>query len=232
MNRHIIFNLEIPAGSFSIFVVISMTLWLFLYDRVILPVSSKLMGRSVRLSSKVRMGIGVFVSIIALLTAALVENVRRNKAIEEGLADDPEATVNMSAMWLAPQNIFLGITEAFNTIGQIEFFYSESPKNMVSIALTFVTLGRSFGSVLASMLVSAVDAITSEGNHYSWVSTNLNKGHYSYYCLLLASLAVVNFFYYVACSRAYGPCKGEGKDFMEIVAGHDDDDEDGDDVDH
>ncbi|KAH7524190.1 hypothetical protein FEM48_Zijuj06G0092800 [Ziziphus jujuba var. spinosa] len=140
----------------------------------------------------------------------------------------------MSALWLAPQFIYLGITEALNTIGPIDLFYSESPKYTVSIALKFVSLGRSIASVLASILVSIVDAITSKGNHYSWVSTNPNKGYYVYHCLLLAGLGVVNFFYHIACSRVYGPYKGEGKDFMELVAGHDNDDndEDGDNVAH
>lgn len=218
MDRRFLKYFEIPAGSFPIFVVIAFALWLGFYDRIILPVASKIKGKSVRLSSKVRMGMGILMSIIAMLTAATVESVRRNKAYEQGIQDDPTALVNMSASWLLIQNMLIGVAEAFNTIGQIEFFYSESPKNMASIAVTFATLGRSVGSVLASILMNLVDRITKNGKQGSWVSTNINYAHYDYYCLVLSGIGVINLMYYVACSKAYGPCRGEGKDFMQIIS--------------
>ncbi|XP_015885213.3 protein NRT1/ PTR FAMILY 1.2 [Ziziphus jujuba] len=217
MDRTFFKYFEIPAGSFPIFVVIAFALWLGFYDRVLLPIASKIKGKSVRLSSKVRMGIGIVISIIAMLTAATVENIRRNKAYEQGIQDNPDALVNMSASWLLLQNILIGIAEAFNTIGQIEFFYSECPKNMASVALTFAALGRSGGNVLGSILMSSVDSITENGKQGSWVSTNINHAHYDYYCLVLSGIGFINLMYYIACSKAYGPCRGEGKDFMQII---------------
>ncbi|XP_024930310.3 protein NRT1/ PTR FAMILY 1.2-like isoform X1 [Ziziphus jujuba] len=210
MDRHITSSFEIPAGSFGMFVVVSMSLWLCLYDRIILPLASKIKGQSVSLSSKNRMGIGIFLGCISMSASAIVESVRRKRAIQQGFSDDPHALVNMSASWLIPQNIFLGVAQAFNAIGQIEFYYSELPKSMSSIALSLNLLGSSIANLIASLIISIVDDITKRGGHESWVSDNMNQGHYDYYCWLLAGLGVVNFVYYIACSKAYGPCKNQG----------------------
>lgn len=209
MDRHLTSSFEIPAGSFNMFTVISSTLWLGFYNSIALPIASKIKGKSVRLSSKKRIGIGIFITSISMATSAIVEGIRRQKAIEQGFEDDPHAMINMSALWLLPQHIILGISEAFNAAGQIEFYYSELPKSMSSIAITLCLLASSIASFVASLMMSIVDSITKTGNQESWLSDNLNKGHYDYYCWLLFGICVLSFVYYIACSRAYGPCQGE-----------------------
>lgn len=209
MDRHLTSSFKIPAGSFGMFSVISSTLWLGFYNSIALPIASKIRGKSVRLSSIKRMGIGIFITCISLATSAIVEGIRRQKAIQQGFEDDPHAVINMSALWLLPQYIILGISEAFNAAGQIEFYYSELPKSMSSIAITLCLLASSIASLVASLMTSIVDSITKTGNHESWLSDNLNKGHYDYYCWLLFGVGVFSFLYYIACSRAYGPCQGE-----------------------
>ncbi|GAV71060.1 hypothetical protein CFOL_v3_14554 [Cephalotus follicularis] len=77
---------------------------------------------------------------------------------------------------------------------------------MSSIASALTGVGISIRNRLASFIFSIVDNITSEGTE-SWVSSNINKG---YYCILTI-LSLINFVYYTLCSRAYGPCVGEGK---------------------
>lgn len=209
MDRHITSNFKIPAGSFGMFVLISIALWLGVFDRIILPLVSKIKGKPVRVGLKSKMGIGIFFSCMAVAVAAMVESARRKRAIEEGLSDKPQAVVNMSAMWLIPQSILIGMSEAFN-IGQTEFYYYELPKSMTSIAVSLPILGLSVANLVSSFLLSAIDDITERGSQQqSWVSTNMNKDHYDYYCWLLCGLGVFNSMYYIVCSRAYGPCKGE-----------------------
>lgn len=207
MDRHLTSSFEIPAGSFRMFVVIAVALWLGLYDSIILPLASKVMGKPVRLSSRERMGIGIFLGCVHMSTSAIVEGIRRKKAIEEGFSDDPNAVVSMSALWLLPQYMFLGIAEAFNAVGQMEFFYSQLPKSMSSIALTLNLLGMSVASLIATFVMSTVDSMTRRGNQESWLADNLNKGHFDYYCWLLCGVGVVNCAYYIACCKAYGPCQ-------------------------
>ncbi|GAU11681.1 hypothetical protein TSUD_74310 [Trifolium subterraneum] len=69
------------------------------------------------------MGIGIAISCLATLVAALVEKKRRNEAIREGFMDNPKGVVNMSAMWLVPQHCLVGLAEALNVIGQIDWAY-------------------------------------------------------------------------------------------------------------
>lgn len=210
MDRHITSNFEVPAGSFSIFSMISMILSIALYDRIILPTLSKIKGKTVSLSLKTRMGIGIFFSCMSMLAAVVVESIRREMAIKQGFSENPQGVVSMSAvLWLLPQNMLLGLALGLNSISQIEFFYSELPKTMSSIASSIFMLGMSVGDLTASFIMSTVDDITKRGNQESWMSGNINKGHYDYYCWLLAGLSFFNFVYFIVCSKAYGPCKGE-----------------------
>ncbi|CAM8992065.1 unnamed protein product [Rhodiola kirilowii] len=206
MDRHITSSFQIPAGSFGMFVIIALAAWVVLYDRVILPLASKLMGRRVKLDAKLRMGIGLLLSCMSMIVSAIVENIRRKKAIHEGYLNNAQAVVNMSAFWLVPQHTLSGLAEAFNAIGQTEFYYSEFPKSMSSIASALFGLGMAVANLLASAILGMVDDISSRGGKESWVSSNINKGHYEIYYWLLAVLSFLNLLYFLVCSWAYGPC--------------------------
>lgn len=152
-----------------------------------------------------RMGIGAFLSCMAMVISAVVENIRRRKAIREGHINDAHAVLDMSAFWLVPQYCLIGLAEAFNALGQIEFYYSEFPKSMSSIATSLFGLGMAVASLLASVILSTVDDLSSRGGKESWVSNNINKGHYDYYYWLLAVVMFLNLPYFLVCSWAYGP---------------------------
>ncbi|KAG5523444.1 hypothetical protein RHGRI_035305 [Rhododendron griersonianum] len=158
-----------------------------------------------------------------MLLAAIVEHYRKRKAIESGYHDTPSGVVHMSAMSLVPQHLLSGIAEARNMIASNEFFYSELPKSMLSIAMSLSRLGLAVGSLLASLILSTVADITKRGGKGSWISNNINRSHYESYYWLLAVLSSVNLLYFLLCSWAYGPCadqgfsmlKDEGKDLKE-----------------
>ncbi|KAM0034693.1 putative proton-dependent oligopeptide transporter family, PTR2 family proton/oligopeptide symporter [Helianthus debilis subsp. tardiflorus] len=206
MDRHITTKFEIPAASFSFFLIITVMVWVILYDLVILPLLSKMKGRSVYISAKLRIGAGLCLSIVALVISGVVEHVRKDKAIKQGFLNDPQAVIKMSAMWLIPQNVLNGLADGLNIIGQTEFYYSQFPKSMSSIASAIYLLGSAIASLLASVLLSTVDDLTKGEGGEGWISTNINKGHYDKYYWLLAIMSFINFLYHVVCSRAYGPC--------------------------
>ncbi|KAK9683750.1 hypothetical protein RND81_10G162100 [Saponaria officinalis] len=218
MNRHLTKNFEVPAGSFGSFLIIVIVLWLIIYDRIIIPVATRIMGKPVHLSPRTRMGIGLLLFPASVAATAIIEGVRREKAIQEGFADNPSGVVDMSAFWLLFHSLFYGIAEAFLVIAQTEFFYSEFPKTMSSVATNIGSLGGSVASLLSSLLMTIVDSITSKGGKDSWVSSNINKGHIDYYHWLLTGLYLLNFLYFLLCSRAYGR-----SDAQEML--RDDDDE-------
>ncbi|CAL0335233.1 unnamed protein product [Lupinus luteus] len=209
LNRHITSNFEVPAGSLSVIMIFTIFVWIALYDRVVIPLASKLRGKPVRISAKRRMGIGLFFSFLHLVTAAIVETTRRKRAIKEGYINDTHAVLNMSAMWLFPQLCLGGIAEAFNAIGQNEFYYAEFPKTMSSIASSLFGLGMVPGYLLSSLLFKIVENYTSRGGKDGWISDNINKGRYDKYYWILASLSGVNILYYLVCSWAYGPTSDE-----------------------
>lgn len=206
MDRHLTSNFEIPAGSFGLFTVIALFVWVMIYDRLVLPVASKIIGKPVYIGVKERMGIGLFFSFMGMVASAIVEHIRHRKAIQQGFLNNPSAVVDMSAYWLIPQHVLNGLAEAFNAIGQTEFYYSEFPQSMASIASCLFGLGMAFANLLASLILSTVDHATKKGGKESWTSSNINKGHYESYYWLLAVLSVINIFYFMFCSWAYGSC--------------------------
>lgn len=209
MNRYITSNFEIPTASMSAFMILFTVLWIVLYDCVIIPSASKLRHSPTRLRVKQKMGIGLIGICLSTSSLAIVEGKRRKLAIDEGFQEFPQGVVNMSVMWLLPRQIFDGFAEAFNGVGQNEFYICELPQSMSSVASTLSGLGMSIGNVLASLILSVVDDVTKGEGKESWVSSNINKGHYDYYYWLLFGLMLANFLGFLCFSKAYGPCKGE-----------------------
>lgn len=170
MDRHLGARFQMPAASFVLFAIITLSIWIALYDRVLIPLASKIRGRPVYLGVKLRMGIGIFLSFLSMVVSAIVENIRRNRAVREGHIDNPHALVGMSALWLIPQHCLFGLAEAFSAIAQIEFYYSEFPKTMSSIASSLFGLGMGVASLLATLILNVVNQLSTRGGNESWVS--------------------------------------------------------------
>ncbi|XP_047306652.1 protein NRT1/ PTR FAMILY 1.2-like [Impatiens glandulifera] len=168
MDRHITQNFQIPAATFSMFTIISLVAWVLLYDRILIPVASYILGRPARLSPITRMGLGIFMSFLSVVVAAYVESVRRSVAIKEGLVDNPKGMVPMSAFWLLPQHMLMGVAEALNMVAQIELYMCELPRGMTSIAANLSTISMGLGGILASFIMNTIDGITKGGGNESW----------------------------------------------------------------
>ncbi|CAH1442165.1 unnamed protein product [Lactuca virosa] len=194
MNRHITSGFEIPAASFGLFMVLTLTIWIVFYDRILVPILAKHSHQPRGLHPKTRMGIGLVISVVAMVISAIVETIRRQVARS---GDD------MSAMWLVPQYCLLGLAEAFNAVGQMEFYYSELPKSMSSIAMALFMVSNAFSGLVGSFLINVVDSVTSEGGDVSWLSSDINEGHVDYYYWLLGFLSLLNFFYFLICCRLH-----------------------------
>ncbi|KAI3443756.1 hypothetical protein Pfo_000421 [Paulownia fortunei] len=93
LNRRLVANFKIPPGSFGLFGVLTLTIWVTLYDRVVVPHLSKHTKNPRGIGFKTRIGIGLFISCFATAAAALVERARRARALDQGLAETPKAQV-------------------------------------------------------------------------------------------------------------------------------------------
>lgn len=69
MDRHIMPSFEFPAGSFGMLSVLSIALWVALYDRIILSLTSKITGKPISFTTKQRIGMGIFVSFPSMAVA-------------------------------------------------------------------------------------------------------------------------------------------------------------------
>ncbi|KAL3820478.1 hypothetical protein ACJIZ3_006383 [Penstemon smallii] len=198
VDRQITSNFTIPAASFSTFTVIAIIIWVVLYDRFFLPLASRIMKKPVHLSTRSRMGFGIFLSFLAMMVTSVTESIRR-------------VVMHMSAVWLVPQYCLIGFAEASNAIAQNEFYFSELPGSMSSIASSLNGIGCALANILASLLLYSVDSVSKAGANESWISDDINKGHYDYYYLILAGLSLANMVYFLVCSSCYGTLKEERK---------------------
>ncbi|KAK9272728.1 hypothetical protein L1049_003105 [Liquidambar formosana] len=215
---------QVPAASYTIFTMLSLTIWIPIYDRIVVPSLRKLTGKEGGFTLLQRMGIGIVLSILTMIVSALVEDRRKNFALTRptlGIAPKGGAISSMSGLWLIPQLTLTGLCEGFNSIGQIEFYYKQFPENMRSIAGSFFFLGMAVSSYLSGFLVSIVHHITARDPTGDWLPEDLNKGKLAYFYYMIAALGVVNFGYFLICASWYRyKGAGHGGTTTEVAMGN------------
>ncbi|BFG17361.1 hypothetical protein CerSpe_036350 [Prunus speciosa] len=195
-------SFTIPPASLSSFDVISVIFWVPIYDRFIVPIARKFTGKERGFSELQRMGIGLFLSVLCMSAAAVVEMKRLQLATELGLVDK-DVAVPLSIFWQIPQYFLLGAAEIFTFIGQLEFFYDQSPDAMRSLCSALSLLTTSLGNYLSSLILTIVTYFTTQGGKAGWIPDNLNEGHLDYFFWLLAGLSLLNMLVYIVCAKRY-----------------------------
>lgn len=204
MDRHITKSFQIPAGSMSVFTIITMLTTTALYDRVLIRVARRFTGLDRGISFLHRMGIGFVISTIATFVAGFVEMKRKNVALAHGLIEHSHETIPISVFWLVPQYSLHGLAEAFMSIGHLEFFYDQAPESMTSTAMAFFWTSISLGNYISTFLVSLVHKFTAGPDGSNWLpDTNLNKGRLEYFYWLITLLQFINLIYYLFCAKFY-----------------------------
>ncbi|XP_010498968.1 PREDICTED: protein NRT1/ PTR FAMILY 2.12-like [Camelina sativa] len=212
MDRHMGPHFEIPAASVVVISYITIGIWLPIYDRLLVPSLSRI--QEFRFTLLQRMGIGIIFAILSMFTAGFVEGVRRTR---------DTAVTQTSVFWLAVPLILMGLCESFNFIGQIEFFNSQFPEHMRSIANSLFPLSFAAANYLSSLLVTTVHKFSGTKDQPDWLNRDLDKGKLDYYYYMIAGLGVVNLVYFWYCARNYqykaGPQNEDNKEekpFLDI----------------
>lgn len=200
MDRHI-GSFQIPAAALTAFFVGSILLTVPIYDQIIVPIARKVSKNPQGLTPLQRIGVGLVLSIIAMIAAALCELKRLRAARSHGLVDDPTAEIPLTVFWLAPQFILVGAGEAFTYIGQLDFFLRECPKGMKTMSTGLFLSTLSLGFFVSTLLVSIVHKVT--GNSKPWLADNLNQGRLYDFYWLLTILSALNLVIFLACARWY-----------------------------
>lgn len=209
---------KIPAASYTVFTMLSLTIWIPIYDQIIVPLLRRLTGKEVGITLLQKMGIGMVLAVITMILSALVEERRRTLALTKatvGIDARRGAISSLSGMWLVPQLTLIGISEGFTIIGQVEFFYKQFPENMRSFAGAFLFCGIAFSNYLSSFLVSIVHQSTGGTATGNWLPEDLNKGRLDYFYYLVAALGMVNLLYFLACAKWY-KYKDSGESPLEV----------------
>ncbi|CAN6301632.1 unnamed protein product [Urochloa humidicola] len=200
-------SFKIPPATLSSLDVISVVIWVPIYERLVVPLARRFTGKERGFSELQRMGIGLFVATIAVAVSALVEMKRLQVARAENLVHQ-KVPVPMSILWQAPQYLLVGVGEVFTSIGQAEFFYNQSPDAMRSLCSAFALVTVSLGSYLSSLILTLVSYFTTQNGELGWIPDNLNEGHLDRFFWLITGLSSLNllvFLYYAQqykCKRA------------------------------
>ncbi|KAI7729210.1 hypothetical protein M8C21_008780 [Ambrosia artemisiifolia] len=190
MNRKLV-KFNVPAGSFSVFLFISILLFTSLNERVIVPVARKITRDPKGLRSLQRVGIGLVFSVIGMIASAIVEKKRREMHQNE--------MKKLSAFWLVPQFFLVGAGEAFAYVGQLEFFIREAPESMKSMSTGLFLSSLAMGFFMSSVLVTLTDMATNG----SWLTDNLNKGKLENFYGLLVILGFINFLVFLVLATRH-----------------------------
>ncbi|XP_051147149.1 protein NRT1/ PTR FAMILY 5.4-like [Andrographis paniculata] len=186
MDRSILNSqIQIPPASFQVFTGLTILVSVLLYQRFLAH----------RITTLQRIGIGLAISILTMVAAALVESGRVCVARHHGLLDKPNAVVPMAAWWLVPQYVLCGVSDVFTVVGLQELFYDQMPVGMRSVgAAAYITV-TGVGSFLSSGLIAIVQAVTAD----KWLAgDNLNRANLACFYWLLAAMSAVNL-----CGYAY-----------------------------
>ncbi|KAI3997252.1 hypothetical protein MKX01_009096 [Papaver californicum] len=194
-------SFKIPSASLSIFDTLSVIFWVPVYDRVIVPFARKFTGHKNGFTQLQRMGIGLFISIFAMVVAAILELYRLRLVKKHDYYDLTH--VPMSIFWQIPQYFIIGCAEVFMFIGQLEFFYEQAPDAMRSLCSALSLTTVALGNYLSTFLVTIVTDISTRNGKQGWIPDNLNRGHLHYFYFLLAGLSVLNLGTYLVVAKWY-----------------------------
>ncbi|XP_078181956.1 protein NRT1/ PTR FAMILY 5.10-like [Carex rostrata] len=202
LDRQIGPTFQVPPAALSSFISVSAVVFVPIYDRIIIPMARKITKLPSGITMLQRIGIGMVISLLSMVAAALVEMKRLKVAREYGLVDKPDVPIPMSLWWIIPQYILVGMADVFTMVGLQEFFYDQVPDELRSLGLSLFLSIFGVGSYMSSFIVSLIDEITTK-NGDSWFADNLNQGHLDYFYWLLAVASAVAFIVYYFIARAY-----------------------------
>nr|DAD31062.1 TPA_asm: hypothetical protein HUJ06_009913 [Nelumbo nucifera] len=205
MKRKIGKSFIIPPATLQSAITISIILLMPLYDKMIIPMMRFVTRDDKGITVMQRMGIGMFLSVIAMVTAAVVEAKRLEISRSPGVLESETVVVvvPLSIFWLLPQYILLGVSDVFTVVGMQEFFYTQVPSRIrtMGVGLYFSVFG--VGSFLSALLISVIEIVTSARGGHSWLSDDMREARLDKYYWLLASSGTISMLLFTCSSKYY-----------------------------
>lgn len=197
MERNIMgTRIKVPPAALQSAIAVSVILLMPLYNKAFIPSIRAFTRNEKGVTVRQRMGIGMFLSVVAMIVAATTE--RRRLRVSRRQTEDARGdgvVVPMSIFWLLPQYILLGVSDIFTVVGMQEFFYSAVPENMRTFGVALNTSVFGVGNFLGSAVIAAIEHFTcsrSAGEHRSWFSDDMKEARLDYYYWFLATTSGIS----------------------------------------
>ncbi|CAD5316780.1 unnamed protein product [Arabidopsis thaliana] len=139
----------------------------------------------------------------ALPPRAQLTNSLKGVAKDSGLLDSKE-TLPVTFLWIALQYLFLGSADLFTLAGLLEYFFTEAPSSMRSLATSLSWASLAMGYYLSSVIVSIVNSITGSSGNTPWLrGKSINRYKLDYFYWLMCVLSAANFLHYLFWAMRY-----------------------------
>ncbi|XP_068327129.1 protein NRT1/ PTR FAMILY 4.6-like [Pyrus communis] len=196
-------SLKVPPASLPIFPVLFIMILAPVYDFFIIPFARKATKSEMGITHLQRIGTGLALSIVAMAIAALVEIKRKRVATNSGMLDSTEP-LPITFFWIALQYLFLGSADLFTLAGLLEFFFTEAPQSMRSLATSLTWASLAMGYYLSSVIVSVVNDVSGKYSERKWLAgKKLNQYHLERFYWLMCVLSGLNFLHYLFWAVRY-----------------------------
>ena len=178
----------LPAASLTSVETVCVAVCVALYNRAVAP--------AMAFTPLQLMGLGHATAALSVAVVACTETRRlRMAGVHHG----------MGIAWLLPQYMVMAVSDASLSVGQLEFFYGQSPETMKGASTAFYFMSVSLGNLINSQLVTLVASVTAAGGRTGWFPPELDDGHLDYYFVLVVAITVVNFAAFLALAKNYRP---------------------------
>ncbi|KAJ1258805.1 hypothetical protein BS78_10G102900 [Paspalum vaginatum] len=187
----------VPPAMLQSSITVTIILLVPMYDKVIVPLINTVTGGTDGITVLQRIGVGMVLSSVAMVIAALVESWRLRVASGGGGG-------RLGIFWLLPQYVLLGVSDVFTVVGMQEFFYTQVPASMRTIGIGLYLSVYGVAGFFGAFLITALEMATATpGNHLGWFSDDPRHSRLDNFYWFLAVLCSVSFAVFLHLCRYY-----------------------------
>uniref|UniRef100_A0A0B7AD16 Major facilitator superfamily (MFS) profile domain-containing protein n=1 Tax=Arion vulgaris TaxID=1028688 RepID=A0A0B7AD16_9EUPU len=190
----------LPAAALNVFNTICIIILIPIVDRLVYPAFEK-MGRP--LTYLKRIGIGMILSVMAVVVAGIVEIYRKEDMENfhvQVLGDKMFNASSMSVFIQVPQFALIGASEIFAAISTLEFAYNQAPVAMQGLLTGLFLASSGIGNWVSTAILAIVKAATVD---YPWWCDDINTCHMEYLMFLLGGLMFLNFLVFCVVAKFF-----------------------------
>nr|XP_043638466.1 protein NRT1/ PTR FAMILY 5.8-like [Erigeron canadensis] len=156
-------------------------------SKFLIPIIYKKVTCSRRNNQKVKIGVGMFCSIVCCISAWQLE-VHRLKAVKKLV--DQNANTSISFLLLVPQFLLLGCMEGLTNDGLSEFFKSQVDKDLEKYGEDYIEVVLGVGKLFTIALILIFKS------RLGWFGKTINDSRLDKYYIFLVCVCSVNFLCY------------------------------------